>query len=268
MIRAYKRSKIGYWSVIALSAVIVVLLWQRDQAYPVFVPIIASALTFGIGFLAAKLLGNVLANMETTRFLGFLHMELDPAKFLNAFEPVPDRLKANTRDAAIARSYLADGYWASGQFQKALETLNAPLPEKDLALKGLYAADRCAYYLALEDTANARKAIAELTGVVEKSSTEKPELSRNLSKSLWLYQRQLDCLSEKPVELARIQEEFGTVQYNIRRLELAKLAAQTCLRENKTEAARKALEYLCENSGKTFFKTWAEQALSTVPADC
>ena len=57
-----------------------------------------------IGVLAARLLGNVLASMENTRYLGYLHMELDPKKFLEHYREVPGRMKresANRMDAFI-----------------------------------------------------------------------------------------------------------------------------------------------------------------------
>ena len=97
----------------------------------------------GIGYFSARVAGNLLANMENTRYLGYLHMELDPEKFLACYADIPGRLKPGSQTEAIYRSNLADGYAAAGKYEQALELLEKPIPAGNLALKGLYAANRC-----------------------------------------------------------------------------------------------------------------------------
>ena len=104
MIYAFKRSRAAAALVFAASVLVTVLIWVRDREYPVYIPLIASLLMLTIGVLAARLLGNVLASMENTRYLGYLHMELDPKKFLEHYREVPGRMKresANRMDAFI-----------------------------------------------------------------------------------------------------------------------------------------------------------------------
>ena len=88
MIYAFKRSRAAAALVFAASVLVTVLIWVRDREYPVYIPLIASLLMLTIGVLAARLLGNVLASMENTRYLGYLHMELDPKKFLEHYREV------------------------------------------------------------------------------------------------------------------------------------------------------------------------------------
>lgn len=76
MIQAFKRSRTGSRLVMAAAIVISVVIWFRDRDYPVFIPIIASTLMLGIGYFSSRVVGNLLANMENTRYLGYLHMEL------------------------------------------------------------------------------------------------------------------------------------------------------------------------------------------------
>ena len=44
MIYAFKRGRAGFFTVMAVSVVLAVLVWLRDRNYPIFVPIIATTL--------------------------------------------------------------------------------------------------------------------------------------------------------------------------------------------------------------------------------
>lgn len=257
MIYAFKRSRIAAALVLAASVLVTVLIWIRDRAYPAYIPLIASALMLAIGILAARLLGNVLASMENTRYLGYLHMELDPKKFLEYYREVPGRMKRDS--AAVSRTYLADGYWADGQFEKAVETVGTALPETDPALRGLYATKLAAYYLAMEHTEAAWEVMTVLEEVIDGCRMKKPDLARNLQESLTLYRQHLDCLTGETVDSDWLRDAFSTAQYNIRRLEIQKVLAITALRKGNREEAGKALAYLRKNGGKTDFKRWADR---------
>ena len=180
MIHAFKRGKIGAAVVLALSLVVAVLIWLRDQSYPVFVPILATVLTLALGIVVARLVGNILANSENTHYLGFLHMELDPGKFIRHYEGVPSRVKGENT-AAICRSYLADGYAADGQYEKAVELLSIAPPADNLAIRGLYAANLASCCLALERTEEAEVALRELAQIIDTCRTSKADLAKNLT---------------------------------------------------------------------------------------
>ena len=103
MIYAFKRGRLGFCVVTGCSLVLAVLIWLRDRNYPVFVPITATALMLALGLVAGRLLGNVLASSENTRYLGYLHMELDPKKFLTHYQDIPAKVRGE-HSAAICRS--------------------------------------------------------------------------------------------------------------------------------------------------------------------
>ena len=252
MLFAFKRSKIAFAGVLTLTAVIIALLWVRDQGRALYIPLVASLLLAGLGVLAALLLGNILANMETTRYLGYLHMELDPEKFLKAYRNVPAKLKASSRSAAVARSYLANGYWANGQFREALDALS-PMPDsRDAALYGLFAEKRCAVLQAMGDTEGAEAALAQLQQAAESSRASKPELSKNLHENLALYRQQQNALTRQEVDRAALSRAFKQAQYNLRRLEIARIF-QLNEALNQVPAPKTTREYLEKHSGKTFF---------------
>ena len=257
MSQAFKRSKIASAVVMILSVVIAVVIWFRDRDHHVIVPIIASTLMLGIGYFSSRVLGNVLASMENTRYLGYLHMELDPDKFLKHYEGLPDKMK--TADAAVCRSYLADGYAAAGRYDEAIALLTENSPGENLALQGLYASNLSAYYLGKGDTDKAAEAIRDLNEIIDASRLNKPELANNLTVSLKIHKQHLNCLTGKPVNTGWLEDAFGSAQYNIRRLEIAKILAMTAQRDGDQEAAKKQLTYLRQNGEKTIFKKWADR---------
>lgn len=259
MIQAFKRSRFAFAAVMVLSAAIAVAIWFRDKDYPIYIPIIASSLMLGIGYFSARVLGNILANMENTRYLGYLHMELDPEKFLAHYEDVPGRLKADGSSAAICRSYLADGYAAKGDFDAAIATLSVAPPVDNLPVQGLYAANLSACYLGKGDLERAQASIRRLEEVIDACRLNKPELAKNLTESLQLHRQHFHCLTGEAVDTEWLEAAFDRAQYHIRRLEIAKVLAQAALRDGDGAEAKKQLTYLRKNGGKTFFKRWADQ---------
>lgn len=259
MIRAFRRSRTASAAVMILSVFIAVIIWFRDTEHPFFVPLIGSMLMLGIGYFSSRVLGNVLSSMENTRYLGYLHMELDPKKFIDHYRDIPGRLKEDSQSAAVMRSYLADGYAADGDFDTALATLASGPAPKELSVRGLYATNRCAYYLGMEDTEHARESIAELSQIIDACRLNKAELSKNLTESLRLYQQNLNCLTGDAVDTDFLDATFQRAQYNIRRLEISKVLAMAALRDGQSAEAKKHLTYLRKNSEKTYFKRWADQ---------
>ena len=92
MAKGFRKSKLAFWGIMCLGVLLSVLLWIRDRNYPVYIPIIASTLSLLIGYFAACVVRNLIANSLTTQYLGYLHMELDPDKFIAAYGSVPGRL--------------------------------------------------------------------------------------------------------------------------------------------------------------------------------
>lgn len=258
MAQAFKRGRIASAVILVLSVVLAIVIWIRDRNYPVVVPVIASVLMLAIGWIAARVLGNLLASMENTRYLGYLHMELDPDKFLDSYREIPGRMKPGSSEAAICRSYLADGYAAKGDYAAALEALSQQPPEGNLPVKGLYVLGRASHYLSLGDISAADAALRELDSVIETCRAEKPELAKNLTQSRDLQVQRRCCLAGERVNVPWLENLFEVAQYNLRRLEISKLLAMTALRDGRKEEAEKQLSYLRKNGGKTDYKRWAD----------
>ena len=257
MIYAFKRGRAGFFTVMAVSVVLAVLVWLRDRNYPIFVPIIATTLMLALGFVAGRLLGNVLASTENTRYLGYLHMELDPKKFLACYQDIPGRVKGENT-AAICRSYLADGYAACGQYEAAIAQLSVAPPADNLAVRGLYAANLASCHLAQENTEAAQDAILELSQIIDACRLRKVELAKNLTEMLLLHRQHLACLQGQVVDTDVLESAFVRAQYNLRRLEIAKVLAMTAIRDGDADAKKKHLSYLRKNGGMTVYKYWAD----------
>lgn len=255
---AFTKSKVAAGIVLALTAVIIVMVWIRGQGGPVYIPIVGSLLMAGIGYFAARLAANVLSSMENTRYLGYLHMELDPEKFIKAYASVPEKIKG---DRTAALSYLADGYWAAGRFDEAIATMKKAQPG-DVSLLGLHASRLACYALARGDKAEAKHQLARLEAVVDKTRTSNPSLSSNLSETLELYREHLAALNLQSVNSALLKSAFTKAQYNIRRLEIAQVQAMDALRRHDSAEAEERLRYLSEHGGKTFFTKWARRRMA------
>lgn len=257
MIYAFKRGRAGFCFVMGLSLVIVVLIWLRDQHNPVFVPIIATVLMLALGVVAGRLLGNILASSQNTRYLGYLHMELDPEKFLSYYEDIPAKVKGDN-SAAICRSYLADGYAACGRYDAAIAQLSVEPPEDNLAVRGLYAANLAGCHLSTENLEAAEAAIQGLDRIIDDCRFENPSLAANLTEMLVLRRQHLACLRGDAVDTEVLESAFARAQYHLRRLEIARILAMTAIRDGDSAAKKLQLSYLRKNGGKTVYKRWAD----------
>ena len=255
MTYVFKRSRIAAAIVLLVTGAIIVMIWVRGQGRELYIPIVGSILMGGIGYLASRLAANILSTMENTRYLGYLHMELDPKKFISHYEGVPERVRGNR---VTAYSYLADGYWADGQFAKAIETLRKDHPE-DISLMGLQSSKLAAYYLAAGDKAGAKHQLERLQTVVDKTRTSNKALSDNMQESLSIYRQYLTVLNAQAANREWLHQAFTKAQYNIRRLEISQILAMDALRSHDKAEAEKELLYLCEHGGKTFFTAWAKE---------
>lgn len=258
MIYGFRRGRAAFAVVMGLSVVVTVPIWLRDRDYPVYVPMIATVLMLAIGIVAGRLAGNIMASSENTRCLGFLHMELDPEKFISCYREVPGKVKGENT-VAVCRSYLADGYAAAGQYEQAIALLRIAPPADNWAVQGLYAANLAQYLLAMGDTDGAAEALADLTQIVDACRLNKADLARNLSEMQFLNKQHLACLQGQHVQTDELESAFVRAQYNLRRLEIAKILAMTAIRDGDTEGQKKHLSYLRKNGGKTAYKRWADR---------
>lgn len=258
MIYAFKRGRAGFCIVMGISVLISVLIWIRDRNYPVFVPMIATALMLALGVVAGRLLGNVLASSENTRCLGFLHMELDPKKFIACYREIPDKVRGENT-AAICRSYLADGYGADGNYDEAISVLSIAPPADNLPVQGLYAANLTGFYLAKSDLEGAQRWMDRLEEIIDACRLNKAELADNLTDMLRLHRHHMNCLAGERVDTESLEIAFNRAQYNLRRLEIKKILAMTAIRDKDEAAKKEHLSYLRKNGGLTVYKRWADK---------
>ena len=256
MIHAFKKSRIGFWGIMVLSVAIAVIVWFRDKDYPIFIPIIASSLTLGIGYIAARILGNLLAASENTHYLGYLHMELDPEKFITKYKDVPDHMNGDS-NKAISRSYLADGYAAAGDYKTAVSLLADP-PADNLAVQGLYAANMAGFYLAMKDTDAAAESLKRLEEIINACRVTKSDLAKNLTEMMSMHNHHLSCITGKYVDIDSLETAFTKAQYHLRRLEIKKILAMTAIRDGNEKSKKEHLTYLKKNGGLTIYKRWAD----------
>ena len=79
-----------------------------------------------------------------------------------------------------------------------------------------------------------------------------------MSQTLTLRRQHYNCLTGRSVDREALSDAFDHAQYNIRRLEIAKVLAMDARNRADREMAKKQLQYLRKNGGKTCFKRWAD----------
>lgn len=266
MRRAFWQSKLATAAIFAVSLLIVVLIWVRRWGGPIYIPLVASALMLGIGLTFGFLVGNMVAGNVNVKYLGYLHVELDPEKFLAAYEKVPGRLKPGSVDQAVASAYLADGYAAQGKFQQALDTLRLPKEESKqyAALQGNVLQKRCSYQLFAGDAPAAKETLARLGALIQdtqKDPQAKAQLVDNLKTGQRILQNRLNALGNKQVDEGFLLTKIQGATYTLLRLELWQTLALWALREEDGAKAETYLTHLVQEGGKTFFVPWARERL-------
>ena len=264
MAKGFRKSRLAFWSIICLGVLLSVLLWIRDRNYPIYIPIIASTLALLIGFFAACVVRNLVANSLTTQYLGYLHMDLDPDKFIDAFGPVPSRLTKGSRDCAVAHAYLADGYGAKGDFATALSLLEKGFHKADLsdtALHGLYLSSKGVYQSAMGDLVQAQETATSLRQLIDGCWRSKNALARNLQDSWLLLDADIALQEDRLPDKKALEELYGRCAYNLRRFEIDRLLTLRALAVGDKVEAKKHLELLKKHGGKTRYTAWAEEKL-------
>lgn len=268
MIRAFWQSRLAAGGIFAFMAGLAVFVWIRDRGLPFYIPLLATVMLLALGAVSGRLAGNILASHLNAKCLALLHVKLDPAAFLAKYEPVPARLAPGSQSHAVACAYLADGYAAGGEYDKAIAALCRDFTGKkgeDLALKGLYYNNLAAYRLGAQDAAGAGEALEELAGVVEACRTAKPAFAQNMESNLRFYKNWQALLAGGKVEGEWLAAELPKAPYQLRKLELLKVLALYELKKGRLGRAREHLEALVHFAGKTCYGPWAEEALARLP---
>jgi len=262
MIRGFWKSRLVFAGICVVTLALAVALWIRDQGYQIYIPIVASALMLGIGYSAAVLAGNLVANQENTKYLGILHVDMDPVRFVESYSPVVQRMSNKSRDYAIACTYLADGYAAAGDYEKAADTLVPRFEGKkgdDHAMMGQFYSNLAGYALNAENMEQAREAMEQLANVIDICEGTNPGLAGNLRISLRLHRCRLAALEGQPVETQWLEEMFEEGKYVIRRMEVAKTLALDGINRGDKDFASKYLKKIQREAGKSCYKSWASR---------
>ena len=137
----YKKSKAAYVCVWCLVLLLIVFIWLRN-GNSLFPSVISTLIAILLGFFTSRLLENIISNTETTKRLGYLHMEMDPKKFISSYKDVPENTKGD-KEKMISYAYLSSGYEAAGDFDRALETLEKGNINGSDSLDTLYLSQKC-----------------------------------------------------------------------------------------------------------------------------
>ena len=78
-----------------------------------FPSVISTLIAILLGFFTSRLSENIISNTETTKRLGYLHMEMDPEKFISSYIDIPKKTTGD-KEKMISYAYLSSGYEAAG----------------------------------------------------------------------------------------------------------------------------------------------------------
>ena len=270
MINAFQKSKGVLMGIRGASLIVIIFLWIHDlkQGYPLYIPVVATVLMTGIGYFLSRLLGNLTASSENTKKLGLLHMELDPEAFIAAYRDIPAKLPEGSRFRAVSSSYLADGYYASGDpgqavkvLDRGFETLKKEDDKKSPSLQGLYHGNRLLYLIEEGKIEEAKKEAEILERIITScESTNKP-LAENLGTTLKLRKARILIKEGTVINDTWLKGFLSGAHYNLLRLEIYRTIAENALLRGDKEEASEFRDRLIKESGKTCFGNFAKELL-------
>lgn len=269
MIKAFWQSRLTRAATALLGISIAAAVWLRNSDKPVYISVIASVLMLAIGLIVSRILGNIVSEIQNNKYLGILHIDLDPERFIAAYKSVPNKIPESSRERAITAAYLADGYAAMGDFDKALEIMDSFVKakaEQDIALRGLYNSNICGYLVSEKKTAQAKAALEQLKSVIRECEGQKPQLAENLKANAELLKARIDCADNNVTDAKWLEEALKTAGFKLRRLEILQTLAMLSLRKGRFDEAKIRLEELADESGKTWYNAWARQRLADIAA--
>lgn len=270
MVRAFWQSRLAVAVFGVAASVLGVAVWVHDRGKPLYIPLTAIVLLAVLCMFAGQMAGRIIAGSVNTRCLSLLHVQLDPQAFLRAYEGVPGRLKEGSREYALACAYLAEGYAAAGEFDRAMDTLRSGFAGEggeDLTLKGLYFHTMASCALSGENLPRAEEAVAGLEQAAADSRESNPGLAQSMEESLTLCRNRLAALKGEPVDTAWLEERLKRTPFALRRLEILQTLARQAAAEGRREEALSRLEQMERQAGKTFFRGWAERARQVLDRD-
>lgn len=257
MIRGFWQSRLAVYGSVAAAVVFSLAVWIYDKGKPVYIPVIAIILVTGLCLAAGQIAARIIADCMNTRCLSLLHVELDPEAFLRVYEKVPGLLKKGSKEYVLSCAYLAQGYAAIGEYDRAIDAL---CPDyfggkgENQALKGLYFYSLASYALSGQRLEEAQKAMEGLRQVAEDSRKQNPKLSQNMEESLLQCQNRLACFKGESVDSQWLKIQLKNVPFALKRLEILEILVRQEMAEGNKKEALRWLDEMEKQSGKTCYR--------------
>lgn len=264
MIRCFRASRITQAAGWILSVAVATLVFVLRRGNDLWINTIAALLVLALGFVVTRLVANIVATNTNSKLLGILHVEMDPQRFLNAYEQVPKRLKKGGLNHAVACISLADGYAAKGEYALAESMLpqgrlEGISPKLQAAAEVMTLSARTDYALQAGDADHAEAALRNLQDAVERARGVNPTLAANLQNRLKLYQAWLKVLHGGSTDEKALEQMLGHTPVLLQRLEIWLVEANSCLNRGNGQAARKHAEIIQDQAGGTHFAADAKK---------
>lgn len=251
----FKKSKAAYVCVWCLVLLLIVFIWLRN-GNSLFPSVISTLIAILLGFFTSRLLENIISNTETTKRLGYLHMEMDPKKFISSYKDVPENTKGD-KEKMISYAYLSSGYEAAGDFDRALETLEKGNINGSDSLDTLYLSQKCRCLIEKGILDEAEDVLKELEKRID-SITGNQSLKDNQRQVQYVLSEMLRAKKGETVDMEYLEGRLKATQYKIGRLEIYYTMAMYYRNKGNKKKEAETLSIITKEGGKTWFKTWAE----------
>ena len=257
----YKKSKAAYVCVWCLVLLLIVFIWLRN-GNSLFPSVISTLIAILLGFFTSRLLENIISNTETTKRLGYLHMEMDPKKFISSYIDVPENTKGD-KEKKISYAYLSSGYEAAGDFDRALETLEKGNINGSDSLDTLYLSQKCRCLIEKGILDEAEDVLKELEKRID-SITGNQSLKDNQRQVQYVLSEMLRAKKGETIDKEYLEGRLKSTQYRIGRLEIYYTIAMHYRNKENKKKEMETLSIIREEGGNTWFRKWAEERLAEI----
>lgn len=257
----YKKSKAAYVCVWCLVLLLIVFIWLRN-GNSLFPSVISTLIAILLGFFTSRLLENIISNTETTKRLGYLHMEMDPKKFISSYKDVPENTKGD-KEKKISYAYLSSGYEEAGDFDRALEVLEKGNIKGSDSLDTLYLSQKCRCLIEKGDLQKADEVLDELEKRID-SVSDNQNLKDNQRQVQYVLSEMLRAKKGETIDKEYLEGRLKSTQYRIGRLEIYYTIAMHYRNKENKKKEMETLSIIREEGGNTWFRKWAEERLAEI----
>ncbi len=212
MIRSFAKSRRVLAVGLILTAGLALFAVLRRAGSSVAFAAIAGILTLLLGLAFSFIVARTVAASEEQKVLALLHLELKPGAFVEAYAPVVRAMKPKSSSRVASAVNLADGYCASGEFSRALATLetpdeNLPPAHRD-ALTALILRASCRYLLWSGDRSAAGAAVSRFEKFLTSLRATNPRLAEAMRSDAENYSLWLELLDGKTTDTAELERKM------------------------------------------------------------